>query len=118
MSLDVVHPNPSPQMREWAAAQAYILERDNIVDEMRQEAAQNNEPFKEPQFQESGVQDAYDHITETLKSSGKINTDVTCNNLLEDLLHEKSFDLNRFTTDQNDQATSARAKFSPEGIQS
>ena len=74
------------------------MERDDIVDQMRDEAAVLGEPFIEPNVEESGVKEAYEHITETLKAGSKFKNDVTCNNLLEDLLHEKSFDLNRFTT--------------------
>ena len=66
---------------------------------MREESAQLGQPFTEPtSMEESGVKEAYDHVTEALNAGEKFKKDVTCNNLLEDLLHEKSFDLNRFTT--------------------
>ena len=77
-------------MREWTAAQAYIMERDGIIDQMREEAETFGEKFAEQDFSESGVKDAYDHITDTLKAGGKFKSDVTCNGLLEDLLHEET----------------------------
>ena len=116
MQLDTVKPYPSPNMREWTAAQAYIMERDGIVDEMREQAEFLGENFKEPNMKESGVKEAYDHISETLNASEKFKNDVTCNDLLEDLLHEKSFDLNRFTTKTKKDA--GRDSFTPEAIAS
>ena len=66
---------------------------------MREESAQIGQPFTEPEsLEDSGVKEAYDHVTEQINAGGKFKKDVTCGNLLEDLLHEKSFDLNRFTT--------------------
>ena len=36
MSLDSVHQYPTRHHREWAAAQAYIMKKEGIVDEMRE----------------------------------------------------------------------------------
>ena len=52
-----------------------------------------------------------------MKDSGKLEKDVTCNDLFEDLLHEKSFDLAKFTKQGRKEEDSERAKFSPEGIE-
>ena len=73
------------------------MNRDGIIDEMREEAEIEGKTFVEPKFQEAGVEEAYDHIIETLKKSRNLEKDISYNNLFEDFIHEKSFNLNRFT---------------------
>lgn len=119
MSLDSGSKYPSKQHREWVAAQAYILEKDGGIEEMRMDAELANKPFKEPNFEEAGVKEAYDHITEILKNSNNMKNDLTCNNLFEDLIHEKSFNFTRFTNQtkiKDSVLSSERAKYSPEGL--
>ena len=67
----------------------------------------------------AGVKKAYNHVTEQLKKKGKFDKDYACNDLFEDLLHEKSSNLAKFATGESAESETAaeRAQFSPEGIE-
>ena len=119
MSLDTNSHYPSKHHREWAAAQVHIMDKEGIIDEMRQEAEEKGQQFVEPNLELAGVKQAYDHVTEHLKKQGKFKKDVACNDLFEDLIHEKSFNLAKFAPNQGTESDTAaeRATFSPEGIE-
>ena len=95
------------------------MDKEGIIDEMRQDAQEKGQQFVEPNLELAGVKQAYDHVTEQIKKQGKFEKDIACNDLFEDLLHEKSFSLSKFTNNEgaeNDTAAE-RAQFSPEGIE-
>ena len=101
MSLDSGSQYPSKHQREWAAAQVHIMDKEGIIDEMRQEAQEKGQQFVEPNLELAGVRQAYDHVTEQIKKQGKFEKDIACNDLFEDLLHEKSFSLSKFTQSES-----------------
>ena len=64
---------------------------------MREEAELEGRRFEEPDFERAGVEEAYQFITKILKDSGRLEKDINYTNLIEDFLHEKAYDLNKFT---------------------
>ena len=107
MSLDSGSPYPSKHQREWAAAQVHVMDKEGIIEEMRKEAEEKGQQFVEPNLELAGVKKAYNHVTEQLKKQGKFDKDYACNDLFEDLLHEKSSSLAKFASGESAEGDTA-----------
>ena len=91
---------PSPLRREWSIAQGRLLESTMLTDQEKTE-------FKElegiggEEIEEAIAKQAYDNVMTRLNKRQSQTESQMGNNLFEDLLLEKSYDLDKFRVDRD-----------------
>ena len=96
MSIDSEKLLPNKSQRQWIAAQAYVLEKDGTIEEMRKTAAITGDTFREPNLQAIAAKKAYDAIKPKLTRNGM---DRSGEDLFDNLLHEKALLIDKFDKD-------------------